>query len=262
MTKIIFQRNFQYSFILVCCRTRRYNVAPPVLLHISNFFALEMYYSLNACVCVCADDMIADRRKDQSKSSTGRGGANRKNSTPTKSQKKKTELADRSIATGRAKRAAATKARRGLSNTKKPTAMEIDQENYRQSRNSNASNRKQEQKSSNGRLPPNSSLRDNTKKNSNKNNNNNITVAPVSLGRIPNKKQMNAALQGMKEAGCPVPAGHTLIMQFIPALVVAAPTGKGKGGKQQQQQQTNKRGGRGGGGDGRGRGGGGRGGRK
>jgi hypothetical protein len=215
------------------------------------------------CVRVCADDMIADRRKEQSKSSTGRSGANKNNST-TKPQKK-TELADRSIATGRAKRSAATKARRGLSNTKKPTAMEIDQENYRQSRNSNASKKKQEQKSSNGRLPPNSSLRDNKKKNinnnnNNKNNNNNISLAPVSLGRMPNKKQMNAALQGMKQAGCPVPDGHTLIMQFIPAIVVAAPTGKGKGGH--QQQQANKKGGRGGGGDGRGRGGGGRGGRK
>jgi hypothetical protein len=229
-------------------------------------FVLEIYYSLNVCVCVCvcvcvrADDMIAERRKEQSKSSTGRGGANKNNST-TKPQKKKTELADRSIATGRAKRAAATKARRGLSNTKKPTAMEIDQENYRQSRNSNASKKKQEQKSSNGRLPPNSSLRDNKKKNnsnnSNKNSNSNISSAPVSFGRIPNKKQMNAALQGMKQAGCPVPDGHRLIMQFIPELVVAAPTGKGKGG-QQQQQQANKKGGRGGGG----RGGGGRGGRK
>ena len=58
--------------------------------------------------------MIADRRKDQLKAA--------------KKGTKKTSTTDRSIATGRAKRDAAMKARRGMTQEKKPSAMEVERE--------------------------------------------------------------------------------------------------------------------------------------
>jgi len=206
------------------------------------------------------DEIIADRRLEQSQNLSGRGANNnsnnnkKNNSANNIKSKKNNDLANRSIAKNRAKRTAATNHRRGFSTEKKPTAMEIDQENYRQSRNTNASKRNQEQKLSNGRLPPNSSLRDKKKKKDNANAN-----APQ---KTPSKKQLNAAVQGMKTAGYCVPDGYTMTMQFIPIKAVATTgKGKGKGGQQQQQQNhgnNNKRGGGGGGGSR----GGGRGGRK
>jgi len=184
------------------------------------------------------DEIIADRRKEQSQTSSGRGAnSDKKNKKSPVKKSKKNELVDRSIASGRAKRSAATKQRRGFSDEKKPTPHEIDQENYRQSRRSNASKKNQEQKSSNGRLPPNSSLRDKKKNNSNsKANAKQVTVSAVE--KTPSKKQLNAAVQGMKSAGCTIPDGYTMTMKFIPK---AATSGKGKGkGGQQQDNRNNK----------------------
>lgn len=180
------------------------------------------------------DEIIADRRKEQAKASTGRNTKNKNNNennkdSSNKNNSKKNATADRSIATGRAKRAASTRARRGLSNDQKPSPMEVEREVYRQSRKTSDTKKKTEQKASNGRLPPNSSLRG--KKNVNKNNNSDPPGA--TLGRMPSKKQIEAAIQGMKNAGYPVPAGHQLIMQFAPLIVAAAPAAIGKGkGKQ------------------------------
>jgi len=197
------------------------------------------------------DDIIADRRIEQSRTSSGRGGANNKNNNKnTTNNQKKNELVNRSIATGRAKRAATVNKKRGLSTQNKPTAMEIDQENYRLSRNANASRRNQEQKLSNGRLPPNSSLRDKKKKQK-VNSNSNANANANARQKTPSKKQLNAAVQGMKNAGYCVPDGYTMTMQFV--LIEAATItgkGKGKGGQQQQQQNhgnNNSRGDRSGG---------------
>ena len=171
------------------------------------------------------DDIIADRRKEQAKATKAK--------TRTSTRDKKNAIADRSVATGRAKRAAATRARRSLSNNnagKKPSAMEVEKEVYRQTRKTAVAKKKAENKATNGRLPPNSNLRDKkgTKK-SNKNNsggNSNDNDTPsVLFGRLPKQNQIKAAIRGMEESGCPVPDGYQLIMQFSPI----EDTGKGKG---------------------------------
>ncbi len=105
-------------------------------------------------------------------------------------------MADRSIATGRAKRAAANRARRGLAAENKPSAMEVEKEVYRQARKTAVSKKAAEKKATNGRLAPNSSLREKKKI------------------KRPSKKQLQAATKGMELAGCPVPAGFELFMEF------------------------------------------------
>mmetsp|Transcript_43397 Transcript_43397/g.48603 ORF Transcript_43397/g.48603 Transcript_43397/m.48603 type:complete len:236 (+) Transcript_43397:97-804(+) len=183
------------------------------------------------------DDIIADRRMEQSRTSLGRGGGanNKNNNKNNTNNQKKNELVNRSIATGRAKRTAAVNNKRGLSTQNKPSAMQIDQEVYRQSRNTNASKRNQEQKLSNGRLPPNSSLRDKKKKQKD-----NSNAKANATQKTPSKKQLNAAVQGMKNAGYCVPDGYTMTMQFIPnEAATTTGKGKGKGGQQQQNHGNN-----------------------
>ena len=146
-----------------------------------------------------SDEMIHDRRKEQQKAS--------------KRGPKKASNADRSIATGKAKREAAMKARRGLSQTKKPNAMEVEREVYRQSRKSATAKKKVEKKATGGRIAPNSSLRSKKKK---------AKVDPPAAifgGRTPSKKAVEAAVKGMKEAGFQIPAGHQLVMTFVPTVV-------------------------------------------
>ncbi len=154
------------------------------------------------------DDIIADRRKEQSKALSGKKDPPAKKSTRAA---KKTAIADRSVATGRAKRAAAARARRGLTETKKPSAMEVEKEVYRQSRKTAAAKKASEKKATKGRVPPNSSLREknNPKKPSN-------DPSGTLVGRMPQQKQIKAAIQGMEIAGCPMPAGYQLVMQFAP----------------------------------------------
>ena len=178
-------------------------------------------------------------------------------------------MADRSIATGRAKRAAAIKARRGLagngagngaSNTAgngaaknnassgkkkkaKASATEIEKEVYRQSRKTSESKKRAEQKKTGGRLPPNSSLR--AKKNTNKKS---VEISPEAPAVVtikqPRKTQLMAAIKGMEQAGCPVPDGFQVAMQFIPSPVTKATKGMGKksqAGSNKNNNSTNKR---------------------
>lgn len=152
------------------------------------------------------DDIIADRRKEQAKAASGKS-TKESGARSTRAKEKKSAMADRSVATGRAKRAAASRARRGLVADKKPSAMEVEKEVYRQSRKTAAAKKASEKKAANGRLPPNSSLRDKRTKKA-------------------TKKQMQAAIKGMELAGCPVPAGFQLSMEFAPEAV------KEKKGKQ------------------------------
>jgi len=159
------------------------------------------------------DDMIADRRKEQAKAATGRKDAGKAGARNAKTKDKKEAITDRSIATGRAKRAAAARARRGLSNDKKPSAMEVEKEVYRQARKTAASKKRAEKKATNGRLPANSSLRD--KK-----------AAKPKTVQKPKQKQIKAALQGMELAGCPMPQGFQLVMQFTPMVVEEKAKGK------------------------------------
>mmetsp|Transcript_16265 Transcript_16265/g.37464 ORF Transcript_16265/g.37464 Transcript_16265/m.37464 type:complete len:227 (+) Transcript_16265:134-814(+) len=201
------------------------------------------------------DDIIADRRKEQAKASTGKNTKKNSNS-KTDAKAKKTAVADRSIATGRAKRAAANRARRGLSGTNnnnnadnntngkkaKPSAMEVEKEVYRQARKTADSKKKAEQKKTQGRLPPNSSLR--SKKNNKTKAGANANDPPgIVTGMQPSQKQIKAALKGMETAGCPIPNGYQIMVQFIPPAAAPAPA-KGKGS--QAKKTTGGRGGRGG----------------
>jgi len=172
------------------------------------------------------DEIIAERRKEQAKASSGRGGgpSNKNNSKVSKKDK----LVDRSVATGRAKRAAAVKAKRGISNTNKPSHMDVEREAYRQSRKTTESKKKLV------------SLRGKNKKN-----NNNSNVTPI-FGRMPSKKQIEAAIQGMEANKCPPPDNHTLVMQFVPVVASTTTEGKGKrgGGKAPNSKKSVGRGGR------------------
>jgi len=192
------------------------------------------------------DDIISDRRKEQAKASSGRSVKDGKAATNTRNnaKEKKKAVADRSVATGRAKRAAAQRARRGLSDAgdKKPSAMEVEKEVYRQSRRSNAAKKTADKKASNGRLPPNSSLREkkngrNTAKKTN-NKQNDSDPPGVLFGRMPKGIQMKAAVQGMYDAGCPVPEGFQLVMQFAPKEPKEN-TGKGKGNQSNNNNNRN-----------------------
>lgn len=177
------------------------------------------------------DDIIADRRKEQARAVSGRPSKDKQSGTRA-AKEKKAALADRSIATGRAKRAAATRARRGLGD-KKASAVEIEKEVYRQSRKTAAAKKASEKKTTNGRVPPNSSLRE--KKNAKAKKNSNDPPGAL-VGKMPQAKQVKAAIQGMELAGCPVPKGFQLVMQFSPV----AANGKGKGKQSNANSNNNK----------------------
>lgn len=187
------------------------------------------------------DDMIADRRKAQAKTSTGRRGgttttsSNRSTATNTHATRKqqhpnkKKEVVDRSVATQRAKRSAATRARRGLSTTKQPSAKELEREHYRQARtgsNTNTTTTTTRTKNKKKQQQQQQQSKKGGKGLSNNNNNNNshnttttttaVADGNISLGRVPSKKQLKAAAKGMAEAGCPIPEGYSLTIQFIP----------------------------------------------
>ena len=116
--------------------------------------------------------------------------------------------------------------------------MEVEKEVYRQSRKTAVAKKKAEKKVTNGRVAPNSSLRDKkgTKKNTNNKGNAKTEDPPGPLfGRLPQQKQIKAAIQGMKDAGCPVPDGYQVVMQFSPV----EEKGKGKG-RQPNTKGSNK----------------------
>lgn len=187
------------------------------------------------------DEIIADRRKEQIARAS-------KDKTRKSAKDKKNAIADRSIATGRAKRAAATRARRSLSNKsddKKPSAMEVEKEVYRQSRKTAVAKKKAEKKVTNGRLAPNSSLRDkkSTRKNATNKGNAKTQDPPGPLfGRLPQRKQIKAAIQGMYDAGCPVPDGYQVVMQFSP--IEEKEKGKEKGNQPNKNSGNQKNGNR------------------
>lgn len=131
-------------------------------------------------------------------------------------------MADRSIASGRAKRDAAVKARRGLSESKKPTKMEVDREMKRQSLKSATEKKKKEKKATHGRIAPDSTGRSKIKKAKAKQD----PPAAIYGSRAPPKKAIEAAISGMESAGFKIPDGHQMVMTFVPAA--PALTGPGK----------------------------------
>jgi hypothetical protein len=187
----------------------------------------------NADVGKSLDAIIADRRKEQAKTLSGRT-ANESGARNTRFREKKAAIADRSVATGRAKRAAAARARRGLALDKKPSALEVEKEVYRQSRKTAASKKASENKATKGRLPPNSSLRE--KKGKKKTNDQPGAI----VGKKIQAKQIDAAIKGMELAGCPVPKGFELHMQLKP--VSTNEKRKGKESNANNKSTNNKAG--------------------
>jgi hypothetical protein len=216
-----------------------------LLLYISTQYYIVDFQS---CVIIVSlthsrtEDIIADRRKDQAKASSGRNtkeGVGTRSSTRKKPAEKKTAMVDRSVATGRAKREAARRARRRLSTEKAPSAMEVEKEVYRQSRKTAASKKAADKKASNGRLPPNSSLRG--KKSNAKKTNKDVNDTPVVLfGKMPRQNQIKAAIRGMTDAGCPMPQGYQLVMQFSPLATKEKPKRKQPDAKKQNNKNNNK----------------------
>lgn len=147
------------------------------------------------------DDMIRDRRKSQVKV----------NRAP-----KKVAQVDRSIATSRAKRDAAIKARRGLSKNKKANDKQIVQEVKRQEQKSAVAKKRSEKKLHGGQLKANRTQKRTTPKKKNKDAFNPAADA-VFGGRVPSRKAIEAAVKGMKDAGFTVPPGHQVVMTFIPS---------------------------------------------
>jgi hypothetical protein len=146
--------------------------------------------------------MIQDRRKDQQQES--RRGP------------KKVSTSDRSIATGRAKRTAAVNARRGMTESKKPQAMEIEREVYRQSRTTQKTKENQQQKATGGRLAPNASANRRAKKEAP------IAAAKGANRRPPSKKIVQVGIKAMKTAGYEVPEGQKLVISLAPTVAVPA----------------------------------------
>lgn len=182
-------------------------------------------FPLTAFAFFPSDEMIKERRKENVKAS--------------KKGPKKPSNTDRTIATGRAKREAAVKARRGLSESKKPNAMDVEREVYRQSRKTEASKRRAEKKASGGRLPPDASGRSEKKKKGKGG-----AEAPVAIfgGRTPSRKAVEAAIKGMEGAGFKVPQGHQVMMTFVPVATTQADDkdSKKKGGKKKGEKGQKK----------------------
>lgn len=174
--------------------------------------------------------MIKDRRKTQTKES--------------KRGPKKTATADRSIATGRAKREAAMKAKRGLTQSKKPTKMEVEKEVKRQNNKTVNEKKRKEKKASGGRIAPDSSAR-NKKKKEKKAAEKKTNSPPPAIfgGRAPPKKAIEAAIKGMETAGFKIPSGYQMVMTFVPgASPSPAPAAKGKKGNNTKSNGTNTKG--------------------
>lgn len=194
------------------------------------------------------DEMIQDRRKTQTQES--------------KRGPKKPSAVDRSVASGRAKREAALKERRGLSQTKKATPMAIENEVKRQTQKTAIEKKNKEKKATGGRIAPDSTAR-NIKKKDKKGKKDPPATAILGI-KAPSRKAIEAAIKGMEDAGCKPPAGHQVVISFVPFPTTprAEPQGNKVGGKKPDFGK-----GRGGGGPasdkkgngGRGRGGGGRG---
>mmetsp|Transcript_39111 Transcript_39111/g.44601 ORF Transcript_39111/g.44601 Transcript_39111/m.44601 type:complete len:256 (+) Transcript_39111:129-896(+) len=155
---------------------------------------------------VSLDDMILSRRNRPARNA-------------------KTSTVDRSMARGRASRQAATMARRGLSDNKRPSQMEVRREVSRQARRPTTE-----------RKPPGPGRRakpsgvvkakekqdikrkqDARKRSSSREDN---VIPPAWIGgtrRPPSKKAVTAAVEAMTDAGFKVPRGMQMVISFAPA---------------------------------------------
>mmetsp|Transcript_30515 Transcript_30515/g.46228 ORF Transcript_30515/g.46228 Transcript_30515/m.46228 type:complete len:229 (-) Transcript_30515:724-1410(-) len=154
---------------------------------------------------VSLDDMIKQRR---TKSTNNR----------------KASAVDKTVGRGRAKRQAAANARRGISDSKKPSKMEVDKEVKRETRRTarNAKNKPQP-----GRKPKSEAViktkakQDKKRKQENKKKGSgDLAIPPTWIGgtrRPPSKKAVTAAVEAMKDSGFTVPKGMQMVISFAPA---------------------------------------------
>lgn len=154
---------------------------------------------------VSLDDMIKQRRAKP----------NRNN--------KKTSTVDRTVGRGRAKRQAAANARRGISDSKKPSKMEVEKEVSRETRRSG---RNQKNNPQAGRKQKSEAAikakekQDKRRKQGNKKGSGETEIPPTWIGgtrRPPSKKAVTAAVEAMKESGFTVPKGMQMVISFAPA---------------------------------------------
>ena len=140
---------------------------------------------------------------------------------------------DRQVAKGKAKRAAAANARRGLATTAQPTAKEIEMEVVRQTRRSTSSTKKlkeqqQQQAPVRGRKPRSQAdiktkARQEKKAgtpNKKQNAASDNAIPPTWIGgtrRPPSKKAVTAAVEAMQQSGFKVPKGMQMVISFAPA---------------------------------------------
>lgn len=133
-------------------------------------------------------------------------------------------VADRQVAKGKAKRAAAANARRGLATTAQPSAQEIEKEVYRQTRRATSSTKKQhDQQIQKGRKPRSQAdiktkARNEKKMDPKKQIDN--SIPPTWIGgtrRPPSKKAVTAAVEAMQKSGFKVPKGMQMVISFAPA---------------------------------------------
>ena len=196
--------------------------------------------------------MIASRQKGRSSSRrTSSRQTNNTSSTSSTRDLNQVSNVDRSIATSRAKRNAALRARRGLSTSRKASAMEIEKEVQKQGKQTLLSKAKsaQQQKKRltiNSRLSPDekAEIRQERRKlaraaakakreelatsrgGAHVNNNNKKANAlgisskiaeTAPLGRPPSKKAVRAAMTAMEDKGFKVPDGYQMVISFAPS---------------------------------------------
>lgn len=113
--------------------------------------------------------------------------------------------------------------------------MEIEREVYRQTRKTANSKKRSEKKATSGKIAPDSSLRDKKKKKQAEKN----ASPAVFGGKTPPKKAIEAAMKGMKDAGFKIPAGHQLVMTFIPFAPIDQKAGKKTEKKQAKVGKSN-----------------------
>mmetsp|Transcript_10353 Transcript_10353/g.28488 ORF Transcript_10353/g.28488 Transcript_10353/m.28488 type:complete len:233 (-) Transcript_10353:200-898(-) len=184
----------------------------------------------NADVEMSLDDMIKSRRQEQQKS--------------TRAAAKKPATAVRSIATGRAKRAAAVNARRGIASSATPKKADVKREIARQEKKTVKAKQINQKKASGGRVkvPTNSRK---AKKDAGKG----AASANAVFVRPPTKKAIKAAVSAMEGAGYQVPNGMQVVVSLAPKDIPAKQNqtkqnarnvnGKGKGNSNSNNNSNN-----------------------
>lgn len=189
----------------------------------------ERVVSLNALFSIVSDDMIATRRKKETKEKT----------------------ADRSIATGRAKRKAAQDAKRGISSSKKASTQQIQQEVKKQQvKTAKAKAKKQKEENKKGvtaKLPP--KAKQEARKSQREINKIVKDAASITRGhkaiaavpphgKTPSKKAVNAAVKAMEKEGFVIPEGMQMVITFAPKEATKKAIEKAASTQQQHQQTT------------------------